>query len=169
VSATALSIEPVHARAELAVSSLERTAEPGRGGQVLVVRLRASGPMTSSDPRLEGVFEADAILMVDESGRGASRDDWRIVDAETGSVKVTGTSHGVHGDAGPIRALAIGWLEDGSRLFAHALVTLPPPDAEGPIIVEYGGAGFSRGANPATIMHGSAPPLLGDGAPRSGL
>jgi hypothetical protein len=89
-----------------------------------------------------------------------SRDDWEIVDADTGAVKASGTAHAVHNDPQPLRAVTIGTLADGSRFFGHARVQLPQPGTDDPIVIEYGGPGLSEPDNRAVIVSGRCDGLL---------
>ena len=128
----------------------------GSDGPFTVVRLRGEGPVASDDPRLRGIFKANAVVLTNAAGEGVSRDDWEIVDPVTRRRKAAGTAFGVHNGSEPIKALSIGHLADGGRFFANARVTLPPPGVEQPIVVEYGGAGGPE-ADRAVIVGGDCP------------
>ncbi len=138
-------LEAVDARAELEVRSLDVTVQEGPNGVCSVIRVRGEGPMASDDPRLAGIFKADAVMLINERGEGVGRDDWEIVDAESGASKASGIAHSIHNDPGfqenpePFYALSIGRFEDGSRLFTRARVSLPRPGRAEPIVIEYGG------------------------------
>lgn len=138
-------LEVVQARAEVGIESLDVKVHPGQNGACSVIRVRGEGPIASEDPRLAGIFRVDAVMLFNERGEGVGRDDWEIVDAENGAPKASGTAHSVHNDPGfqenpePFGALSIGQLEDGSRLFTRARVSLPRPGSDEPIVIEYGG------------------------------
>lgn len=161
-----LKIDGVEARAEVEVSSLDVSAHENGSDTYSVIRVRGEGPMTSNDPRMEGIFKVDAVMLVDERGAGVGRDDWEVVDAATGESKAAGIAHSIHNDPRfheapePFAALSIGQLTDGSRFFAHARVALPPPGVQRPIAIEYGGPGLSDPANRAVAVEGRCEGLL---------
>jgi hypothetical protein len=163
-----LQLDAVEARAEVAVSAMDVTAPGGGDGTYTLIRIRGEGPVTSSDSRLAGIFRANAVMLVNERGEGVGRDDWEILDARDGTAKATGVAHGIHNDPdfhtrpAPFAALSIGRLADGTRLFAHARVTLPPPNTQRPIVIEYGGPGLTDPANRAVAVAGRCDGLLDD-------
>ena len=154
----------VEARTEVRVTEQDVTPPQG-DGDATVIRVRGKGPMTSTDPRFVGTFEADAVIIVDNEGEGVSRDDWRVVDDETGETKVRGTAHGIHNDPNPIRAVTIGRFADGDHFFGNARVTLPEPGTDDPIVIEYGGPGLSDPENRAVAVSGECEPILKPATP----
>ena len=165
-----MQVDVFEVRAEVAVRELEVSAPAGDDGTYTLVRVRADGPVTSNDPRLAGIFHANAVMLVNERGEGVGRDNWEIVDAQDGSVKARGIAHAVHNDPNfhvapePFAALSIGRLSDGTQMFAHARVALPPPNSDRPIVIEYGGPGLSDPANRAVAVAGRCAGLLDDAA-----
>lgn len=155
-----LKLDRVIARTEVVVESQDVTTHEADGALYTVIRVRGEGPMTSDDPRMEGIFKAEAVMLVDDKGQGVGRDDWTLVDAATGKVKARGTAHGTINGSNPIRAVSIGKLEDGTRFFANARVEVPPPGAEGPIVIEYGGPGLADPGNRAFAVAGRCEGLL---------
>lgn len=154
-----LTIQGIEARTEVKVESQE-VSPPSDGSDCTVVRVRGKGPITSNDPRFQGVFEADAVILVNGAGEGVSRDDWRVVDPETGETKVEGTAHAVHNDPNPLRAVTIGRFADGDHFFGHARVALPEPGSDGPIVIEYGGPDLTDPENRAVAVGGRCDGLL---------
>lgn len=118
------------------------------------VGITGSGPITSSDPRMAGVFHANAMILTDQNGVGVSRDEWTITDPVTGAVKVTGVAQALDTDqTAPIIAVNTARLADGSFVSHIAVVNLPSAATAGKLTIEYGGPVPSDGGR-AVIMSG---------------
>jgi hypothetical protein len=116
----------------------------GVDGVYMLLAVMGDGPITSDDPRMSGIFHADALILDSPvSGLGVSRDSWTITDPATGAVKVRG--YAIATDLGPHpRAITVATLADGSHMVANSVVTLPAPGSTDPILIEYGGAGLEE-------------------------
>lgn len=147
-----LIIRPVAARAVVQVTSIEVETIEGDEGPQTQVRLTGEGPITSEDPRLNGILYADAVILTDADGHGISRDEFEIFDPATGQRLVKGSAWGIHADPAPIHGQAVARLRDGSRFYAESTVTVPPPGSLDPIVIEYG---FH--ADRAVILEGMPP------------
>jgi hypothetical protein len=116
----------------------------GVDGIYVLLSVQGSGPVTSDDPRLSGIFHADALILDGPTtGLGVSRDSWTITDPATGAVKARGIA--IATDLGPHpRAVTFATLADGSHMVANTVVTLPAPGSSDPILIEYGGPGLAE-------------------------
>ncbi|HKY64189.1 MAG TPA: hypothetical protein VJR29_12310 [bacterium] len=149
-----LQIVPVFARAEVVPTSVVPSTCQGLDGTYNVVRIAGQGPITSEDPRMEGTFFADAIVLTNAQGKGVSRDNFKIRDSR-GRLKVLGSAIGIHNDPQAIHAQAKAWLADGSRFHSESTVRLPAPGSQDPIVVEYGGEGSGDPADRGVILSGT--------------
>jgi hypothetical protein len=150
-----ISIAPVTARATLQPTSVVVSVCDGADGPYTVTRIEAVGPIASADPRLSGTFLADAVLLHDAQGRGISRDRFRVIDPETGKLKMKGTAFAVDAAPEPIKGLAIARLADGSRFFAQSTVLLPAPGTQDPLVIEYGMQGPGALPDHAVVLGGN--------------
>lgn len=138
----AFSITQFHAFATITPDAprLLATCKDKAGNTYTNVGITGSGPITSSDPRLDGIFHADAMILTDQHGVGVSRDKWWITDARTGKVKATGVAQALDTDqTAPIMAVNTARLADGSFVSHIAIVTLPSAATQGKLTIEYGG------------------------------
>lgn len=111
----------------------------GVDGTYNLLSVKGSGPITSNDPRMEGVMNVDALILDSPTtSLGASVDHWTVVDsADPTLVKAQGKA--VATDLGPNpKAVVYGFLADGSVLVTNTVVTLGPT-----VVIEYGGAGLN--------------------------
>jgi hypothetical protein len=128
-----------HSLATVQATVTPRASCEGTDGIYTLLHVVGSGPVTSNDPRMAGIFNANAyILDSPTTSLGVSRDDWTITDPATGAVKAHGMAIATD-FAGTPRAVTFGRLADGSHMVANAQVTLPAPGTTDPILIEYGG------------------------------
>lgn len=136
------SITQFHAFATITPDAprLIATCKDQAGNTYTNVGVTGTGPITSTDPRLSGIFHADAMILTDQHGVGVSRDKWWITDPVTGKVKATGVAQALDTDqTAPIMAVNTARLADGSFVSHIAIVTLPSAATQGKLTIEYGG------------------------------
>jgi hypothetical protein len=132
------------------------TCQGKDGVTYTVLSVQGEGPITSDDPRMAGIFHADALILDSPAtGYGVSKDDWTVTDPTTGALKASGTAYAT--DFGPHpRAITVAELADGSHMWANTVVTLPAPGTSDPITIEYGGPGLDE-PDRGVIVGGSDP------------
>lgn len=129
-----------HSFATLQPTGFTPTVCKHSDGTYTNVHVTSIGPITSDDPRMEGIFHGDAMILTNAQGIGISRDKWWITDAVTGDVKVTGVAQALDVDmTAPIHAINTARFADGSYMSNMAIVNLPSAATGGMITVEYGG------------------------------
>ncbi len=135
-------INKFHAFATITPSAPEvlATCHDDSGNTYTNVHLTGTGPITSTDPRMEGTFHVNAMILTDQNGIGVSRDEWSITDSRTGAVKVRGVAQALDTDqTAPIYAVNTARLADGSFVSHIAIVHLPSAASNGNLTIEYGG------------------------------
>jgi hypothetical protein len=146
---------PFFARAEITLTSIKTATCEGENGEVFTFfHLKGQGPITATDPRMEGTFFANAKLLHNAQGVGVSRDDLKIRDTQTGQLKATGVALSLDAGFEPIKAMTTIDLADGSRVWTEATVRLPAPGTSDPVILEYGGAGSGIPEDRAVLVTG---------------
>jgi len=77
-----------HSLATVAATVTPRATCQGTDGTYTLLAVVGSGPVTSTDPRMSGIFHVNALILDSPTtSLGVSRDDWKITDATTGHVK----------------------------------------------------------------------------------
>jgi len=136
----AFSITTFHSFATITPESVSVTVCPHSDGTYTNVHVMGSGPVSSNDPRMSGIFHVDAMILTNAVGVGVSRDKWTITDAVTGAVKAKGVAQALDTDmTAPVHSAVTARLADGSFMSTLAVVTLPSAATGGLITVEYGG------------------------------
>jgi hypothetical protein len=160
---TILSITPFFSHAEIVPTSIKTATCLGANGEEFTfMHLKGQGPITASDPRMDGTFFANAKLLHNSQGVGISQDDFQIRDSQTGRLKAKGIAQAMDSGAEPIKAMVTADLVDGTRLWTESTVRLPAPGSQDPIIIEYGGEGPGIPADRGLLISGDCQRFFGD-------